>query len=82
MRAYTLLATFCIVAGLAAPASAADPKPQSEKRVCRSVPSNYSSIPTLVCHRASEWEQIDQQRKARFSQSRDSAHAGETKKAD
>ena len=82
MRALTVLAALSFAAAVAAPAAADEPKPPKEKRICRSVPGTTNIMPTSVCRPASQWEQIDQQRKPRFSQKKDDPAAETTKKGD
>jgi len=62
MRAFTLLGSFCVIAAMAAPAVAGDQKPAKEKRICRSETGTGTIMMKMVCHTASEWREIDQQR--------------------
>lgn len=62
MRAYSLLGSLCAIAAMSAPASAADTKPQKEKRICRSETGTGSILPKVTCHTVSEWKQIEQLR--------------------
>jgi hypothetical protein len=82
MRAFTLLGSFCVIAAMAAPASAGDQKPVKEKRICRSETGTGTIMMKMVCHTVSEWKEIDQQRSRTGEDAMDRARTGSLKSPD